>query len=347
MFRPVTVDSRDDGTVNFQSLNKRFLGPKAVCVFISAIETGIIIVLFARFFVRKRERLAIQLLVYFVTFMALFQMATTFASWWRVSVLEFGNWAAVSDFQWPDKIHFTLSTLIAAPVQLFYIWRCWHVSLNRRPYIAFLLVLLVIGSVATEIYVMVIMCLVNWKSGNTRLLGMHAYYTCSMLSLAFSVVTDFSVTGILLVFLIRSRSDIHTRQFRHTLFRLTHITWEAAVPPCACAIAALIVCALSAPIISNWGIMLQAVLGKLYPISLFMTLEGRAMLAGAANRTHFPTLAGASQNIEAWSVRPGEPDHTSASKPPDLPLEFKVISSDPGAGGSSTFDHETTKPELV
>ena len=72
MFRPVTVDSRDDGTVNFQSLNKRFLGPKAVCVFISAIETGIIIVLFARFFVRKRERLAIQLLVYFVTFMALY-----------------------------------------------------------------------------------------------------------------------------------------------------------------------------------------------------------------------------------------------------------------------------------
>ena len=72
MFRPVTIDSRDDGTVNFQSLNKGYLGPKAVCVFISAIETGIIIVLFARFFVRKRETLAIQLLVYFVTLMALY-----------------------------------------------------------------------------------------------------------------------------------------------------------------------------------------------------------------------------------------------------------------------------------
>jgi hypothetical protein len=41
-------------------------------------------------------------------------------------------------------------------------------------------VLLVIASVATEIYVMVVMCLVDWKSGNTRLLGMHAFYSCCM-----------------------------------------------------------------------------------------------------------------------------------------------------------------------
>ncbi|KAN0109842.1 hypothetical protein V8E52_008948 [Russula decolorans] len=337
MFRPVTVDSRDaissqaNGTVNVPSLGIEFLGPNALSVFISAIETGIIIVLFARFFVRRRERLAIQLLVYFVTFVALFQMGATFASWWRISVLDFGNWAAVSDLQWPDKIHFTLSSFIAAPVQLFLIWRCWHVNLNRRPYIAFFLVLLVIGSVATEIYVMVVMCLVDWNSGSTHLLGLHAFYTC---------FTDFFVTGIqlglipvVLVFL--------------TLFRLILITWESAVPPCTCAIATLIVCALSAPVISSWGLMLQTVLGKLYLISLFVTLEGRAQLAQVTDRTHFPTLTGASRNIAAWSVRPGEPDRTDVSKPPDLPLEFKVISSDPGAEGSSTFDPETTKPESV
>jgi len=93
--------------------------------------------------------------------------------------------------------------------------------------------------------------------------------------------------------------------------------------------------------------MLQTVLGKLYLISLFVTLEGRAQLAQVTDRTHFPTLTGASRNIAAWSVRPGEPDRTDVSKPPDLPLEFKVISSDPGAEGSSTFDPETTKPESV
>ena len=44
----------------------------------------------------------------------------------------------------------------------------------------FLLVLLVIGSVGTEIYVMVIMCLVNWSGANTHLLAMNAFYTCCM-----------------------------------------------------------------------------------------------------------------------------------------------------------------------
>jgi hypothetical protein len=77
MFRPVTIDSRGavgsqvNGTVNVPSLGIRFLGPNALSVFLSALETGVIIVLFARFFTRRRERLAIQLLVYFVTFVAL------------------------------------------------------------------------------------------------------------------------------------------------------------------------------------------------------------------------------------------------------------------------------------
>ena len=81
MFRPVTIDSRDaisgqaNGTTNIPSLGVEFLGPNALSVFISAIETGVVIVLFARFFFRKRERLAIQLLVYFVTFVALYVVA--------------------------------------------------------------------------------------------------------------------------------------------------------------------------------------------------------------------------------------------------------------------------------
>ena len=78
MFRPVMIDSRDaiggqnNGTENFQSLNVKYLGPKAVCVFVSAIETGMIILLFARFVARRREKWAIQSLVYFVTFVALY-----------------------------------------------------------------------------------------------------------------------------------------------------------------------------------------------------------------------------------------------------------------------------------
>jgi hypothetical protein len=60
----------------------------------------------------------------------------------------------------------------------------FHVNTGRRLTACnsnqFFLVLLVIGSVATEIYVMVINCLVDWRGGNVRLLAMHAFYTCCM-----------------------------------------------------------------------------------------------------------------------------------------------------------------------
>ena len=57
---------------NVESLGAKFLGPALLSVFIGGIETGMIIVLFARFFVQRRERLAIQFLVYFVTFASLY-----------------------------------------------------------------------------------------------------------------------------------------------------------------------------------------------------------------------------------------------------------------------------------
>jgi len=62
--------------------------------------------------------------------------------------------------------------------------RVFHVNSGRRLTVCnlnqFFLVLLVIGSVTTDFYVMVVMCLVDWHSGNTRLLAMRGYYICCM-----------------------------------------------------------------------------------------------------------------------------------------------------------------------
>jgi hypothetical protein len=48
------------------------------------------------------------------------------------------------------------------------------------------------------------------------------------------------------------------------------------------------------------------------------------MLIGVTNHTHFPTLTGASRNIAAWSVKPGESVRTDASKPPELPVRSSM-----------------------
>lgn len=58
-------------SLNIQADALAFLGSNALSVFISAVETGIVIVFFARFVARKKERMPIRLLVYFVTFVAL------------------------------------------------------------------------------------------------------------------------------------------------------------------------------------------------------------------------------------------------------------------------------------
>jgi hypothetical protein len=80
MFSPVMLDIRDgvvgpgetNHTVNIPSIGTQLLGQSALSLFICAIETGMIFVLFARFFSRKSDRLAIRLLVHFVTLMSLY-----------------------------------------------------------------------------------------------------------------------------------------------------------------------------------------------------------------------------------------------------------------------------------
>jgi len=81
--------------------------------------------------------------------------------------------------------------------------------------------------------------------------------------------------------------------------------------------------------------MLQTILGKLYLISLFVTLyvlffpflaqmidilsrrEGRAKLAAITELTHFPTMTNTNQRDGAWSDQPGESD---PPKQADLPV---------------------------
>ncbi|KAH9978521.1 hypothetical protein BJV74DRAFT_136552 [Russula compacta] len=320
----VTIGSRNDEPSTLppvQSQGVAFLGPNALAAFISAIELGFVIACFSRFLARsEKERASIKVLVYFVTCVAIFQTGATFATWWKVSVLDFGNWSAAAVPAWPQKIHSVLTTLLAAPVQLFLIWRCWHL-LGRRWFVALPLVLLVIGTVITTIYVAVILFLLQFQSAETQTMSLHTFFTCFVLSLAFSAAIDIAVTSILLVFLFRSRSKVYTRRFRKVLSQLIAVTWESAIPPCSCAIAALITCVAGAPFVSYWAVMLQVILGKLYLISLFVTLEGRATLADVAHHTHFPTLTDAIGHGTS-SDPPDDAEQQDPTKESDLPLSL-------------------------
>ncbi|KAI9462525.1 hypothetical protein F5148DRAFT_220281 [Russula earlei] len=355
--RIAAVGSRDDGAApnvpQGKDLGVAFLGPNSLALFISAIEMGVIVACFARFLARsEKERMAIRLLVYFVTCVAVFQTGATFAMWWKFSVQDFGNWSAAAVPGWPQKIHSSLTTLLAAPVQLFLIWRCWNILPPKRRWLtATPLVFLVIGTIVTTLYVTVIMFLLQFKSKATKSLSLNAFFTCFALSLVFSAIVDIVVTSILLVFLMRSRSRVSTRQFRKVLSQLIIMTWESAIPPCACAIAALIACFVGAPFVSYWSVMLQVILGKLYLISLFVTLEGRAKLASTTDLTHFPTLTNVTRRDGTWSVHPAELESNS-SKPADVPLAFVPYKMEPSNDANDatiegcSLDPESSRSQL-
>jgi len=283
-------------------------------------------VCFTHFLARRAdtEPTPIKLLVYFVTCASLFQTGMTFAAWWKIFVVDFGNWNTAAVPEWPQKIHTSLTTFLAAPVQLFLTWRCWHL-MKRRWFIATPLILLIIGTIITTIYVIVILFRIQFASQETIAVELTTFYTCFAVCLAFSAAIDISVTGILLVFLIQSRSRVYTRKFRKVLSQLISITWESAVPPCACALASFVACIHGAPFVSYWSVMLQTVLGKLYVISLFVILETRAHLAETANPTHFPTLTNATRLDRTWSAARDECDQTDPTDESHLPVRLSLI----------------------
>jgi len=112
-----------------------------------------------------------------------------------------------------------------------------------------------------------------------------------ILSMVFSAAMDVTLTTFLTFFLFRSRSSAATNRFRKVLYGLIAITWESALPPCVCAIATLVVFVRWAEH-NYWNLVFQAILGKLYVISLLFTLNSRTDLRARvrANELELPEI---------------------------------------------------------
>ncbi|THH29025.1 hypothetical protein EUX98_g5160 [Antrodiella citrinella] len=98
-------------------------------------------------------------------------------------------------------------------------------------------------------------------------------------------VLDVAITIILLVYLSKAKANVYSSRVHRVMRQLVILIWEAAVPPCACAIIA-VVTYLTMVNENWWDLMFQAILGKLYVISLFVTLNGRATIAENVNSSN-------------------------------------------------------------
>lgn len=263
-----------------------FLGPNFLSLFFQAIETGVII---SQFIVwcswqgeKERESWVLRVLVGFVFVVAILQTCLTVSTTWTTYVKEYGNWIAALSFQWVDKAMPLLTTAMAAPVQGFLIWRCWMVMERRWTVIAVLGTLLltsIISSFLGTIDVLKYKFESSWTSYNgTSGPPPPPPAYAFILMLVSAAVLDILITAILLIYLTRARSQIFSKRFRKTIRGLDRLIWESAVPPCLCAILTVIIY-LKLGHLNYWDLMFHAVLGKLYVMSLFITLNGRAKLA--------------------------------------------------------------------
>ncbi|RDX47370.1 hypothetical protein OH76DRAFT_1405981 [Lentinus brumalis] len=260
-----------------------YLGPALVNLVLESMQTGILINQSLTFWERaERELGVVRAVVSFVTITAFVQTAFMFFSAWRMFVAGFGNWYASVMFVWADKLQSTITVMMAAPVQAFLIWRCWTL-IHRNFYVLVSLTLLLVAQVVASIIVTVQTFQFHFgivrqsDVGAGPLPKVPVRISTVVLSLACSAVLDVLVTGILLTFLARSKQHVTSSRFRRILRRLTVLIWEAALPPCICAIMT-VVTYLTLVNENYWDLTFQAILGKLYVISLFVTLNGRAEL---------------------------------------------------------------------
>ncbi|KAL5528947.1 hypothetical protein ACEPAG_4921 [Sanghuangporus baumii] len=284
---------------NVRAHPEHFVGPYVAGVVVQSLETGILISQSVRFWTRAHcEPPIIKSLVAFVSFFALFQTFIAIYNTWRVVVLSFGDAITVVDLGWADRIQPALNCVMAAPFQAFLIWRCWNV-LQRRWIILAPLVSVLLSNVVMNIYITIN---IFYISSTTQMRNgpPNSYMTAFVLT----AVLDIMITALMMWFLLRVKSQVISRHLARVIVRLHRMVWEAAVPPCACAI---IACAVYITMSQGnlWDVFLQSILGKLYVISLFVILNGRADL-----KRWLPTSTQSTRMSRYWAN--------------DTPFQFRV-----------------------
>jgi len=161
---------------------------------------------------------------------------------------------------------------IAAPVQGLLIWRCFK-AMKRRWCVLIPLALLLLSAIGANIWSTLALFLplktpvVHGKSGMQFPVNfIVAYFLTAAL--------DIIITGLMVWVLLGIKTNTATPHAKQVISHFLRIMWEAAVPPCLCAIAAGVIYVSTAES-SWWSIFCQNILGMLYVLSLLATLNGR------------------------------------------------------------------------
>ncbi|KAI0263634.1 hypothetical protein BC834DRAFT_971311 [Gloeopeniophorella convolvens] len=293
-------------------------GPGILSLFFQALETGLLLAQCAAFWVHAlAEPRVVKALVVWVTAVACAQTCSQVWPSWVTSVLNFGK---VIGPRWPDLAGPAITSLMAAPIQAFYIWRCgpivkWNLFV-LVPCSAVLIASVVTSALATNsLFRNVKFGAIEAQLASPSPPSLGSFLSVPyVLSLLCPAVLDIVVTGILFNFLFRSLSRVYKTSVRTRVTGLIITSLEAAVPTTVCATATAVSYLVFTTSISRapdqfWDNLLQAMLGKLYVISLFFTLRGRAgfshVYPGGSTATTIPRMSTLTQPVAVgidWTI---------------------------------------------
>ncbi|KAH9034204.1 hypothetical protein EDB85DRAFT_2289122 [Lactarius pseudohatsudake] len=272
------------------------LGPGIAGLFIQGIESGLVIAQFSQWFAafdRSESSVLSTVIILFVTVVGLAQSGIVFASAWSKYVQRFGMFPHQD---WGDYVQLIPTMAISGPVQALMIRRCYYL-VNKNMFIVTPLVSLLVASVVVSVWSTIIafrhVALLT-SSDPVRLQELARISWPYLMSILLPLVLDLSLTGILLYYLTRTAKRVYAVHKRRRIFRLANIVWQSALPPTLCAIwvFALYFRFAIAPgrVPSFWIPVIQAMIGKLYVISLFYMINAQPLKPNGPLATVISTL---------------------------------------------------------
>ncbi|KAH9039986.1 hypothetical protein EDB84DRAFT_1476741 [Lactarius hengduanensis] len=268
-------------------------GPGIASLFIQGIESGLVLAYFSQWFCARdlsESPVVDTTIVIFVTVVGLAQSGICFASAWTTYVQRFGLFLLPD---WNDYIHPIPNLLISAPVQALMIRRC-YILVGKNMLIVTPLVLLLVAAIVVPLWSIIsIVKLLTVIPAEDILpsfqgIGVDWLY---LMSLLLPTVLDLVLTGVLLRYLTRTRKRVYAEHTRKWISRIANIVWQSALPPTLCTICLSVIYVQYSTMrqtkMQLWSTVIQAMIGKLYVLSLFYMINARPPLQPDERPTAF------------------------------------------------------------
>jgi len=184
---------------------------------------------------------------------------------------------------------------MSVPVQALMIRRCYYL-VGKKLSIVTPLVLLLVATIVTSLWSMVLIIRfvtsINAKDPSPSIESTGMASWLYLISILLPSALDLTLTGILLYYLTQTMKHVYSPHTRKRISRLTNIVWQSALPPTLCTICLCVVCvqfsAAHQVDLEYWPKVIQAMIGKLYVLSLFYMINAQP-LGGTLQPVEQPT----------------------------------------------------------